>query len=494
MAKGCWTCRDRKVRCDFQLPTCGNCAISGRPCKGYGLKLSWPREGNTRRAIVLQKLSRETQYGNVEIEDPKRLEFLNTTVWDIELHHELLYLGSFSSHRNTLNPSLNFTSLPFAANEKDSRLLGFFMQNGPLLLTSTHENTLTKFVLSAALSSSTTSSNAVLQAILAVSSLRLDGANQGLRYQTKAISLLRSSLYDENRKEDIVRNLTATMLLCLYEIVLTSNTTWNWAVFLCGAKKILRAKSSQFCLDDPGIAILLNWIYYHEVISEFGLRHWAQSYERVDICKQGPSARSRQVKSGSINVVNTIGCSIDVLDLLSIICRLQMPNSNGDAPYSIDKINDICEDLEKLSMRHLNLRLLGDTVESSRGTQMAELHQLAALIYLNRIMRGYSGEEYRHKRIVRESLLLLEKLEVCESPWPLFIIACEACEDAQRLTILKVLDKTQREQGWSNKFSLIQQLVEAIWNQSDLDECYEVDYATRMNAVISAVPFLPAFS
>lgn len=38
---GCWTCRERGVKCDLAKPTCERCSKSGRECKGYGLRLVW---------------------------------------------------------------------------------------------------------------------------------------------------------------------------------------------------------------------------------------------------------------------------------------------------------------------------------------------------------------------------------------------------------------------------------------------------------------------
>lgn len=38
---GCWTCRDRRVKCDDEHPHCRRCRRSGRACKGYGLRLGW---------------------------------------------------------------------------------------------------------------------------------------------------------------------------------------------------------------------------------------------------------------------------------------------------------------------------------------------------------------------------------------------------------------------------------------------------------------------
>ncbi|KAJ5960844.1 uncharacterized protein N7479_007994 [Penicillium vulpinum] len=40
---GCWTCRERRVKCDEERPHCGRCQRHGWVCKGYGLRLEWSR-------------------------------------------------------------------------------------------------------------------------------------------------------------------------------------------------------------------------------------------------------------------------------------------------------------------------------------------------------------------------------------------------------------------------------------------------------------------
>ncbi|KAF2140452.1 uncharacterized protein K452DRAFT_359530 [Aplosporella prunicola CBS 121167] len=43
---GCWTCRDRGVKCDLGKPHCATCAKSKKSCQGYGIRLVWLDEND----------------------------------------------------------------------------------------------------------------------------------------------------------------------------------------------------------------------------------------------------------------------------------------------------------------------------------------------------------------------------------------------------------------------------------------------------------------
>jgi hypothetical protein len=97
----CWNCRQRKVACDRRGPPCQACSSSGRECLGYGLKLSWPRDGDKKRAIVLEsdaQLSYSSVSGEfvrvstIDIElyknpHPRETEFLNISMFDMDMYY-----------------------------------------------------------------------------------------------------------------------------------------------------------------------------------------------------------------------------------------------------------------------------------------------------------------------------------------------------------------------------------------------------------------------
>lgn len=168
------------------------------------------------------------------------------------------------------------------------------------------DEALAHFVLRVALFNSSSPSNLVLEGIFAVASLQLQGRSKSLARHSRVISMLRENIM-QNDRESILQNLIATMLLYQYEVFSSPFTlmTWEmlircqvfttnspekrWSFFLCGAKKIIHASSMTVKLYQPENAILMDWIYYHEVISEFSLRYWAEASSINNFCK-GPLA------------------------------------------------------------------------------------------------------------------------------------------------------------------------------------------------------------
>lgn len=74
---------ERKVRCDLKGPRCGNCTKSRRVCRGYGIQLSWPRDGDKKRAMISRDTAISTRQSSIA------KGFLNTSSWDVSLSEEL---------------------------------------------------------------------------------------------------------------------------------------------------------------------------------------------------------------------------------------------------------------------------------------------------------------------------------------------------------------------------------------------------------------------
>lgn len=101
-----------KIACDKTQPTCQNCDRRGRVCLGYGLKLSWPREDNSKRFIS------QGQDQLLPI-DGQNVHFINASYHDVEAsltgqgkHCQCIFWHK--SHRLTSTPEpklfLNMTA------------------------------------------------------------------------------------------------------------------------------------------------------------------------------------------------------------------------------------------------------------------------------------------------------------------------------------------------------------------------------------------------
>jgi len=83
---------------------------------------------------------------------------------------------------------------------------------------------------------------------------------------------------------------------------------------------------------------------------------------------------------------------------------------------------------------------------------------------------------------------------MCQHAWPLFVVACEAFNDEQRLAILDVVEQSQRDRRRrSSHVHFMKHLVEAVWNQYDLDVEKEVDHLAILDAVVWGVSFMLLF-
>jgi len=285
------------------------------------------------------------------------------------------------------------------------------------------------------------------------------------------------------------------MLLYHYELSLESNSKGSWVVFLCTVKRIINTSPAIHKLVRQEYSVFLDWIYYHEALAEFTVRHWHVPYEG---CGFAPIARSpRAIERSGSKVENNIGCPIDVLQLVVHTCRLAIVPRPSEMNYANAEI-------ERTKVLEENIsRAVGDYgpihVESAtpidRNTMVSDLHRLACMIYVNRAVHRISGTEFRHIRLVREGILLLTKTITCQHAWPLFIIACEAVDDDQRLAILDVFEQSRQDRRRrSSHIHFIQHLVEAVWNQHDLNAENQVDYLTILDAVIGGVSFMPPFA
>ena len=157
----------------------------------------------------------------------------------------------------------------------------------------------------------------------------------------------------------------------------------------------------------------------------------------------------------------------------------------------MDRMRDLTQHIQKAIGETGSFH---DSSETSltRQEMLAYLYRCAALIYYNRAVSEVSTSSFQHRRLVREALFILHHLDCCETAWPLLIIACEANDDERRLQVLDILLKMGRDPvRRSNHIPLVQSMVQAIWNQNDLNIDGDVSYNRTLHAVVSTSTSLP---
>lgn len=117
---------------------------------------------------------------------------------------------------------------------------------------------------------------------------------------------------------------------------------------------------------------------------------------------------------------------------------------------------------------HIQVGVTTGTISHNRITLTAELYRIAALLYLYEIAPPSTIHESEVKGLVREGFVILGQNGICTSPWPLFIVACSAFDDRDRIKAMRVIEEGARERRVGN-YQIVKSLVQAVWKRRDLD-------------------------
>lgn len=193
-------------------------------------------------------------------------------------------------------------------------------------------------------------------------------------------------------------------------------------------------------------------------------------------------------------IVSTLGCSLEILSAISALIDTVLEMETDDDPRSEDL--DRLERRFKYSEQDIRVENLDgphsdDRIQKTRN--VAELYRLAGLIYLHRAGRRTPLSNPVLQQLTEDAYRILETLETCERTFPLFIISCEARRDDRRAIILRLINATQNRFAPTNMLR-VRSFIERFWAQEDLDVDQEIDYATKITAVLSTNNGLPAFA
>ncbi|KAJ5884653.1 fungal-specific transcription factor domain-containing protein [Penicillium taxi] len=305
-------------------------------------------------------------------------------------------------------------------------------------------------------------SEALRNAILAVSAFHKCGATAALPFKAKAVRSLASSLSYENASDEAALNsqLAASMMLCVYSVF--DETEGNWHSYLNGARTMSLHINDTFkgklCSQ-----FLHTWLTYHEVLGAFSrpseiIKHNSSS---IDLLKDDNYDDSI--------VIGSLGCSLGVLDAIHSLnkmrCTITTETLDMAEIFNLERklicMKQSLDPIDSLIVQNVN------TEQHSRIWCTAELYRLAALLYHQRVCALYLKRHEERTSYLQQAFQILSSLKVCTSPWPLFVIASEAENDDQRLIILHTLDRMDEARKIGNVF-VLRNIIQSFWKQVDL--------------------------
>ncbi|KAH6652945.1 fungal-specific transcription factor domain-containing protein [Truncatella angustata] len=455
--------KERKIGCDRGLPACNNCLRTGRECLGYGIRLAWPDQPDGRR--------RKSQTPDQAIQLPAGnskhygRQFLNVNYDDV---------ARASNAESSDRPILYHRSpqpqrlIPLIPNlhEREPQLIYYYEhQLSRMVSTIDVNNGFREYILPLALSPYNPTSEGLRNAMISVAAFHLLGHEAALPFKAKAIQSLSWSLSGDSVAITETQ-LATSMMLCVYNVF--DESEGHWALHLKGANAVLH-KLMSIRNGYPESTFLYTWFLYHEVLGEFGD---PQSYY-----PEGPT--SLQLKDDlqfdTSLIVGSLGCSVEVMEIISFINGLRARELNGDtgSPTTEDKTRRN-EEWHIIESRLANLEQRLDPVHVDHLTQYqrtmirstAELYRLATFLYLQRTCNTAQVHELR-TMYLDQAFKVLNTLETCSSPWPLFVLACEAEVDEQRIEILQALDKMDTIRRIGN-IKVLRDIIETFWKHQDL--------------------------
>lgn len=122
----------------------------------------------------------------------------------------------------------------------------------------------------------TPSGAAALQALLAFASVHRHGLEpHTVELKIAALSsLVKGFAAPGLTSEEAIRHIVTGMLLCSFEAHHQACDSNEWARYLGGVKTVLKACSTKQLLQlRPEVTVLLDWVYYHDVLARFSLVH-----------------------------------------------------------------------------------------------------------------------------------------------------------------------------------------------------------------------------
>lgn len=140
-------------------------------------------------------------------------------------------------------------------------------------------------------------------------------------------------------------------------------------------------------------------------------------------------------------------------------------------------------------------RLNFDRVESSQTRELAvlELYRLAALTYLERASKNFSGTSTKLNGWADAAFQVIKSMRHCKQVFPILIIACEARTDEQRIIILDCIQNTT-EVAPSGALHTVKGMIQSAWNLEDLEPGGDINYMAKLDTIMSNHNTMPSLA
>ncbi|KAK4233439.1 fungal-specific transcription factor domain-containing protein [Achaetomium macrosporum] len=463
--------------------------------RGSAIRLSWPYAGNSRRAVVA-KLPSLVRNRNGAARNPHthNARIVHVSYQDVELHYHLTRSPSKGCTRPVLELPLAWNPVNLEVGHRD--LFQYFQRTASRSLATFGRDPteLGNTLIRIALASNTASATAVLQSLLALSALhRHDVSSQAVELKISALKALADASGTHIGTTDAIQHVAAGMLLCSFEIHQSSCTSGEWTCYLRGVKDVIQAAGLDNLPHDCDLAALLDWVYYHDVLARFSLRHWRReptTYNSSASSSAAPSPSSISSTPASIRAEPSQAAppALALIEQLSEVCDA-IPDRL--APMTSANRDDYKTFIQVLDWRIRSMRVATTADDSADTPLLTELYQLAMLVYLNRATENLLNQWPRTQRQIDRAFAILAQLDSCDRQFPVFILGCEAKSDEQRAVVLDLTDRAEKGVS-SRSFNHVRRLLQAIWAQDDLAEG-DINYWDKLSYVIGCCRIMPTF-
>ncbi|KAL3292838.1 zinc-finger transcription factor [Colletotrichum asianum] len=487
--KGCWTCADRKIQCDGTRPKCQKCTRSRRECHGYEMRLSWPRENDKKRAMTVKTTQNIDSFPSRR--KSGKVVFLHTFGQDLE---EYGYSPGESQVSRPLEPPPKLRVQPHQQIHHMDLVYHFHnFAHVSLVTFGQRPFEIRDVLLGMALVHDEVSSVALFHALLAFSSLHRHGLNEHtIQLKGRALQSLSTSVRGEiMTPEKAAQHVAASMLLGAFEPI---EGTSEWLLHVWGATDIIQATPLKDQPPNNETGRLLQWVHYHETLSRFAVHHWR--HQSLD--SEGPSRSARRSQvAHQISLTRhrlthpIVNPTFAILNLLSEVCDTVL--DPRDPRTSNTEYQNHLQDLKS---RVGNVSSESASAEPTSNSMFAvHLYQIATQIYLARVSQSPWKPAEDLDALVDAAFAGPIQSCSCEHFFPLLILACEAHRDDQRLDIINLIERTQRDTR-IRSIEGVRNTVRSIWAQQDLHKDGEIlmDYVGIMTTAVSSGSGVPSFA